>query len=84
MLKATKQHARNLASFAVIYKSTMMALRYLGPGGWGKEGPYDTFLAGLMGGYIVFARHPGPVSQQVSLWWLDSYVHVVLVPCSAA
>lgn len=66
VLKATKQHARNLASFAVVYKSAMITLRYLGPGGWGKEGPYDTFLAGLLGGYIVFARNPGPVSQQVS------------------
>ncbi|KAL1958032.1 hypothetical protein VTO42DRAFT_5244 [Malbranchea cinnamomea] len=68
VLKATKQHARNLATFATIYKSTMLLLRYLGPGGWGKEGPYDTFLAGLLGGYMVFARHPSPVSQQIVIY----------------
>lgn len=66
VLKATRQHARNLAFFAVVYKSTMLLLRYRGPNGWGKEGPYDAFVAGLLGGYFVFARSPGPVSQQVS------------------
>jgi len=68
VFKATRQHARNLATFATIYKSTMLALRYLGPSGWGKEGPYDTFIAGLLGGYLVFGRSSGPISQQIVIY----------------
>lgn len=66
ILKATRQHARNLAFFAVIYKSSMLLLRALNPLRPGKEGPYDTFLAGLLGGYTVFGRgKQGSVNQQV-------------------
>jgi Tim17/Tim22/Tim23/Pmp24 family len=66
ILKATRQHARNLASFAVIYKSSMLLLRMLNPTRPGKEGRYDTFLAGLLGGYTVFGRgRQGSVNQQV-------------------
>ncbi|KAL2382566.1 hypothetical protein RJZ90_003183 [Blastomyces dermatitidis] len=68
VFKATRQHARNLSLFAVIYKSTMLALRYLGPSGWGKEGPYDTFVAGLLGGYLVFGKSPGSVSKQIVIY----------------
>jgi peroxisomal membrane protein 4 len=66
VIKATRQHARNLAKFAVIYKGTMIAMKYLNPAG-NKEGPYDTFVAGLLGGYVVFGRNHGSVSQQVCL-----------------
>ncbi|PGG98960.1 hypothetical protein AJ79_08735 [Helicocarpus griseus UAMH5409] len=68
VFKATRQHARNLAFFAVIYKSTMLALKYIGPNGWGKEGPYDTFVSGLLGGYLVFGKSPGGVSQQIVIY----------------
>ncbi|KAL1986943.1 hypothetical protein VTN96DRAFT_5360 [Rasamsonia emersonii] len=68
VLKATRQHARNLATFAVIYKSTLFALKYLNPAGSGKEGRYDTFVAGLLGGYIVFGRNPGSISQQIVIY----------------
>lgn len=64
VLKATRQHAYNLSTFAIIYKSAMIVMKYLNPSG-PKEGPYDTFFAGLLGGYVVFGRHPGSVSQQV-------------------
>ncbi|KAK2810208.1 hypothetical protein FQN50_003178 [Emmonsiellopsis sp. PD_5] len=77
VFKATRQHARNLSLFAVVYKSTMLALKYLGPSGRGKEGPYDTFVAGLLGGYLVFGKSPGSVSQQVNITLLKS---PVLVP----
>jgi peroxisomal membrane protein 4 len=54
--KATRQHAKNLATFAVIYKTCMLLLRIIGPEGsirspdamGGKEGPYDTFLSGAV------------------------------------
>ncbi|KAK2745060.1 hypothetical protein FQN55_006417 [Onygenales sp. PD_40] len=68
VFKATRQHARNLSLFAVVYKSTMLALKYLGPSGRGKEGPYDTFVAGLLGGYLVFGKSPGSVSQQIVIY----------------
>lgn len=55
VLRATRTHASNLARFATIYKLTMLLLRTIGPTP-GKEGPYDTFLAGALGGYIVFGR----------------------------
>lgn len=31
----------------------------------GKEGRYDSFVAGLLGGYVVFGRNRGSVSKQV-------------------
>jgi hypothetical protein len=44
----------------------MLFLRSLNPLRPGKEGPYDTFLAGLVGGYTVFGRgRQGSVNQQV-------------------
>lgn len=44
----------------------MLLLRTLNPVRPGKEGPYDTFLAGLLGGYTVFGRgKQGSVNQQV-------------------
>jgi peroxisomal membrane protein 4 len=67
VLKATRQHAYNLSTFAIIYKSSMIAMKYLNPTG-PKEGPYDTFFAGLLGGYVVFGRHPGSVSQQIVIY----------------
>lgn len=67
VLKATRQHARNLATFSVIYKSTMLALQRLAPGGTRKEGQYDSFVAGLLGGYVVFGRSRSSVTQQVTL-----------------
>lgn len=69
--KATRQHARNLATFAVIYKTCMLALRLLNPDGRGKEGPYDTFFSGLVGGYMVFGRGKAAhssVNQQIVIY----------------
>lgn len=72
--KATRQHARNLATFAVVYKSCMLALRLLNPDattGRGKEGPYDTFFSGLVGGYVVFGRGKAAhssVNQQIVIY----------------
>ncbi|KIW07794.1 uncharacterized protein PV09_01718 [Verruconis gallopava] len=66
VIKATRMHARNLGLFAFIYKSTCLALRALQNG---KEGHYDTFLAGLLGGYLVFGRTiRNSVSQQIVIY----------------
>ncbi|RJE23246.1 Peroxisomal membrane protein [Aspergillus sclerotialis] len=68
VLKATRQHARNLATFAFIYKSSMIVLRNLNMAQAGKEGRYDSFIAGLLGGYVVFGRNRGSVSKQIVIY----------------
>ncbi|KAH7034846.1 peroxisomal membrane protein 4 [Microdochium trichocladiopsis] len=71
--KATRQHATNLAKFATIYKTTCYLLKTFGPTP-GKEGTYDTFIAGLLGGYFVFGgRSPrtgkiSSVNQQIVIY----------------
>jgi len=73
VFKATRTHAKNLARFAVIYKATMIVLKHLGSHR-GKEGPYDTFFSGLLGGYLVFGqRSPrtgkiSSVNQQIVIY----------------
>ncbi|RCI15532.1 hypothetical protein L249_3517 [Ophiocordyceps polyrhachis-furcata BCC 54312] len=65
VLRATAKHASNLARFATIYKLTTLALKHFGPTP-GKEGPYDAFFGGLLGGYVVFgqrSRRTGRVSS---------------------
>lgn len=72
--RATHTHARNLAKFATIYKLTCLLLKQYGPGESGKEGPYDTLIAGLLGGYFVFGgRSPksgkiSSVNQQIVIY----------------
>ena len=72
IFRATRTHAQNLAKYASIYKATMLLLRYMGSEP-GKEGPYDTFFAGLLGGYVVFGRrskrgHISSVSKQIVIF----------------
>ncbi|KAH7408236.1 Tim17/Tim22/Tim23/Pmp24 family-domain-containing protein [Phaeosphaeria sp. MPI-PUGE-AT-0046c] len=65
--KATRQHARNLGLFALVYKSAMIFLRHTSP--TGKERHYDSFIAGLLGGYTVFGRTiHNSVSQQIVIY----------------
>ncbi|KAF2739205.1 mitochondrial carrier [Polyplosphaeria fusca] len=67
VFKATRQHARNLGLFALVYKSAMLLLRHTSP--TGKERHYDSFVAGLLGGYTVFARTiHNSVSQQIVIY----------------
>jgi peroxisomal membrane protein 4 len=73
VLKATRQHARNLGLFSLIYKGTMLLLRRAGPAPDAKAGPgqqqqhrsADPFLAGLLAGYLVFGRSRSAVAQQI-------------------
>jgi hypothetical protein len=65
--KATRQHARNLGLFALVYKSAMLFLKHTSP--TGKERHYDSFIAGLLGGYTVFGRTiHNSVSQQIVIY----------------
>ncbi|KAK4660151.1 hypothetical protein QC762_116560 [Podospora pseudocomata] len=72
IFNATKTHALNLAKFATIYKSTCLLLKLYGATP-GKEGPYDSFIAGLLGGYVVFGQRSkrgkiSSVSQQIVIY----------------
>jgi peroxisomal membrane protein 4 len=72
IFKATQTHARNLAKYVTVYKLTMLMLKHAGSSP-GKEGPYDTFFAGLLGGYLVFGRrskngHISSVSKQIVIF----------------
>jgi len=72
IFRATRTHARNLAKFATIYKLTCMVLKNFGATP-GKEGPYDSFVAGLLGGYFVFGQRTrtgriSSVNQQIVVY----------------
>ncbi|PSS25246.1 hypothetical protein M430DRAFT_133521 [Amorphotheca resinae ATCC 22711] len=72
VFRATRTHAQNLAKYATVYKLTMLLLKHLGSEP-GKEGPFDTFLAGMLGGYLVFGRrskkgHISSVSKQIVIF----------------
>ncbi|KAF2172478.1 hypothetical protein M409DRAFT_63151 [Zasmidium cellare ATCC 36951] len=64
VFRATRQHAMNLAKFALLYKSSMLALRNVN----GKEQPIHSFLAGLFGGYWVFGQSSSSVNQQIVIY----------------
>ena len=68
IFKATRQHALNLAKFALLYKSSCLVLKNVNGG---KESNSHTFLAGLFGGYWVFGHGRGAsssVNQQICLY----------------
>lgn len=72
IFRATKTHAQNLAKYATVYKLTMLLLKHMGSDS-GKEGPYDTFFSGLLGGYLVFGRRSkrgnvSSVSKQIVIF----------------
>ena len=67
ILRATRQHARNLAVYATLYKLILHILRSLRPSQ--KELHYDTFVAGLLSGYVVFGRGmQSSVNQQITVY----------------
>ncbi|KAK3704323.1 hypothetical protein LTR37_013876 [Vermiconidia calcicola] len=68
IFKATRQHATNLAKFAVLFKSSCLLLKNMNGG---KEDGSHTFLAGLFGGYWVFGHGRGAtssVNQQICIY----------------
>jgi len=68
IFKATRQHATNLAKFALLYKSSMLALTSLNGG---KEESAHSFLAGLFGSYWVFGHGKAAtssVNQQIVIY----------------
>ncbi|KAI9761960.1 MAG: hypothetical protein M4579_000743 [Chaenotheca gracillima] len=68
IIKATRQHARNLALFATFYKSTMLLQRRLLSDA-NKQASWHPFVAGLVGGYAVFGRGiQSSVNQQIVIY----------------
>jgi Tim17/Tim22/Tim23/Pmp24 family len=68
IFKATRTHARNLGTFAFLYRLIMLALRHSPMPGSpsGKEAGIDSLLAGLTAGYAVFGRGiQSSVNQQI-------------------
>jgi len=66
ILLATRTHAKNLGLFVTLYKTAMYLLRTQRGG---KEAQADSFVAGLLGGYIVFGRgDQSSVNQQIVLY----------------
>lgn len=62
VLKATRIHALNLASFVALYKSMMLLQRKFNEG---KQRKLDTFFAGLVSGYAIFGERTA-INEQVS------------------
>jgi len=62
--RATRQHAFNLAKFVSIYKTLLLLQKKINGG---KERNIDTFVAGLIGGYIVFGER-NAVNEQIVLY----------------
>ncbi|KAF9459463.1 Tim17/Tim22/Tim23/Pmp24 family-domain-containing protein [Collybia nuda] len=68
--RATRQHALNLAKFVTLYKTFLLIQRRANNG---KERSSDTFLAGLLGGYIVFGDR-NAVNEQIVLYVVSRVV----------
>ncbi|GAA5982282.1 hypothetical protein JCM10908_004813 [Rhodotorula pacifica] len=62
--RATKQHSLNLARFVAIYKTVLLVQKSLAGG---KQRQYDTFFAGLVGGWAVFGER-NAVNEQIVLY----------------
>jgi peroxisomal membrane protein 4 len=63
ILNATKTHARNLAFFVTIYKTLMLLQRKLS----GGELSSHSFIAGTIGGYLVFGKNTS-LNKQIVLY----------------
>ncbi|KAG6845646.1 hypothetical protein H0H87_005853 [Tephrocybe sp. NHM501043] len=68
--RATKQHAFNLAKFVTLYKTFLLVQR---KANGGKERSSDTFVAGLLGGYLVFGER-NAVNEQIVLYVVSRVV----------
>ncbi|KAK0233367.1 Tim17/Tim22/Tim23/Pmp24 family-domain-containing protein [Armillaria fumosa] len=77
--RATKQHAFNLAKFVSIYKALLLLQR---KANGGKERSADAFIAGLLGGYVVFGNRTA-VNEQIVLYVVSRVVSS-FIPRAAA
>ncbi|KAI0034936.1 peroxisomal membrane protein 4 [Vararia minispora EC-137] len=64
IFRATRTHATNLASFVALYKTLLLVQKRVNGG---KPRPYDTFVAGLLGGYVIFGDRTA-INEQIVLY----------------
>ncbi|KAH9947672.1 peroxisomal membrane protein 4 [Amylocystis lapponica] len=79
IFRATKQHALNLAKFVTIYKAALLLQKKLNSG---VQRSADTFIAGLIGGYVVFGER-NAVNEQMVLY-VCSRVVASFIPRASA
>ncbi|KAJ3541215.1 hypothetical protein NM688_g6117 [Phlebia brevispora] len=79
--RATKAHALNLAKFVTLYK-TLLLLQKKANGG--KERSLDTFIAGLIGGYVVFGDRNAINEQASIVLYVCSRVVASFIPRAAS
>ncbi|KAJ7357032.1 Tim17/Tim22/Tim23/Pmp24 family-domain-containing protein [Mycena albidolilacea] len=70
IFRATKQHAFNLAKYVTLYKAFMLVQQ---KANGGKPRSSDTFIAGVLGGYIVFGERSA-VNEQIVLYVVSRVV----------
>ncbi|KAF5356282.1 hypothetical protein D9756_004228 [Leucocoprinus leucothites] len=70
IFKATRQHAFNLAKFVTLYKAFLLVQKKANSG---KPRSSDTFIAGLLGGYLVFGKR-NAVNEQIVLYVVSRVV----------
>ncbi|THH16830.1 hypothetical protein EW146_g3873 [Bondarzewia mesenterica] len=79
IFRATKRHSLNLAKFVSLYKVFLLLQKKVNGG---KERPYDSFVAGLLGGYIVFSDR-NAINEQIVLY-VCSRVVASFIPRASA
>ncbi|PLW09695.1 hypothetical protein PCANC_20202 [Puccinia coronata f. sp. avenae] len=70
VVNATRQHALNLCKFVTIYKTALLLQRKMNSG---KERSADTFLAGVIGGWLVFGER-NAINEQIVLYCVSRVV----------
>lgn len=78
IVRATLRHATTLAKFVFIYKSMLLAQalvagrrRDAALGSAAAATGLETFVAGTVGGYLVFGRNGTPVTEQIVLYLIS-------------
>lgn len=71
ILTATRQHATRLCKYVAIYKTLMIVQRDLFTGG--KQQPYHSFIAGMIGGWYMFGDRTA-VNEQIVLYCVGRIV----------
>ena len=72
IIRATRTHATNLATFVFLYKSILLLQKKFNGG---KVRKADTFIAGLIGGYTVFGDR-NQVNEQVRSIYHSIVTHI--------
>lgn len=63
--RATKQHARNLGLFVLTFKTMMLIQKKAAND---KQQPHHAYIAGGIGGYLIFGREKNNVNEQIVLY----------------